>query len=226
MSAPPAATWLLTHLPHFLPVLAILAAIGWAYHRSITDPPAGTVDRDRWLAEQDSRRRAWRARPVRPSVARRGLYALGPLVAAVATGVVIYGIDVAGDHPGSSLAWVHSAVATLAVLLVAYKLADLGWKRLRNSIKGEAILDSGLSLLAVALIPPLLVTGVLLLLAPSSVSFVAYAHLVAGAWWTLLVAIHLRHYLKRALRAVSGRRGSVPVPATPPTMRRIPGGQR
>lgn len=208
--SPPAANWLVAHVPHYGPVLIVFAAIAWGYRKALTAPPSGTPDRDRWRADQDERRRTWRARPVLPAVARRALYALGPILAAVATGAVIYAIDLGGNRPGDSLAWVHAGIATLAVLLIAYKLAELGSRRLRSRVKGEAILDSWGSYAAAALIPPLLLTGVLLLVEPSSSSFIAYAHLITAFWWTLLIGVHLRRYLGRAIAAVRIRRSRVP----------------
>ena len=48
---------------------------------------------------------------------------------------------------------------------------------------------------------PLLITGAVLLFAPSSGSLTAYAHLVASAWWMTIFGIHLMRYLGRALGA-------------------------
>jgi hypothetical protein len=50
---------------------------------------------------------------------------------------------------------------------------------------------------------------VVLLVVPSDASFSAYAHLVAAAWWTILVLWHLWRYLARAVRSVR-RSGTVP----------------
>ena len=49
---------------------------------------------------------------------------------------------------------------------------------------------------------PLLVTGVGLLVAPSTGSFFAYAHLISAAWWTGLLVWHLRRYVGASLRAM------------------------
>jgi hypothetical protein len=80
-----------------------------------------------------------------------------------------------------------------------------------------------LALLAV----PLAVTGVALLLAPSTGSTMAYLHLISSAWWTGLMVWHLRRYLRASLRAAfsarpparAGTPAIVPgsaAPATPP----------
>ena len=53
---------------------------------------------------------------------------------------------------------------------------------------------------------PLLVTGIGLLLAPGTGSFLAYSHLISAAWWTGLMVWHLRRYVGASLRAVFGPR--------------------
>jgi hypothetical protein len=162
-----------------------------------------------------------RARALSAAVALRGLPALGPLAAALATGAVIYGIDLAGDRPGAGLAWTHAGIATLATLLVAYKLVEVGVRRIREGLRPGVVLETSLSLLLAALFAPLLITGVLLLIAPSSASFAAYAHLVASVWWTVLLLAHLARYLRRSLRIAWGASESLTGETEPldPTVR-------
>jgi hypothetical protein len=62
-----------------------------------------------------------------------------------------------------------------------------------------------LSLVLGALSVPLLISGIDLLGAPSDGSFAAYSHLVASAWWTVLLLWHLRRYVGASLRALSER---------------------
>ncbi len=143
---------------------------------------------------------------VRSSVARRGLLALGPLVAAVATGATLYGIDVAGDAPPGAVIWVHSGISALALLLVVYKVADLGLARIRRAFSRQH-LHEVVSIVLAALSVPLLVTGVALLISPGTGSVMAYLHLISSAWWTGLMVWHLRRYLVASLRAVLGRPG-------------------
>jgi hypothetical protein len=138
---------------------------------------------------------------VRPSVARRGLLALGPLLAAVATGVILYGIDAAGDTPSGAVIWVHSGISALALLLVVYKVADLGPVRIRRAFSRQH-LHEVVSIALAALSVPLLVTGVALLVSPSTGSVTAYLHLISSAWWTGLMLWHLRRYLGASLRAL------------------------
>jgi hypothetical protein len=142
---------------------------------------------------------------VRRSVARRGLLALGPLVATVATGAILYGLDVAGSSPPGAVIWVHSGIAALALLLVVYKVADLGAARLRHAFTRQRLSDL-VSLVLGALCVPLLVSGVGLLLAPSTSSWLAYSHLISSAWWTGLMVWHLRRYIGASLRVAFSSR--------------------
>jgi hypothetical protein len=142
---------------------------------------------------------------VRRSVARRGLLALGPLLGTVATGAILYGLDIGGSRVPGAVIWVHAGISTLAALLVVYKVSDLGMARIRRAFsraRAHELISVVLALLAV----PLAVTGVALLLAPSTGSTMAYLHLISSAWWTGLMVWHLRRYLGASLRvAFSGR---------------------
>lgn len=138
---------------------------------------------------------------VRRSVARRGLFALGPLLGAVATGAILYGVDLGGASVPGAVIWVHSGISGLALLLVTLKVADLGVARIRRAFTRQRLPEL-ISIVLGALSIPLLVTGVGLLLAPSTQSFVAYAHLIVSAWWTGLMLWHLRRYLGPSWRAV------------------------
>jgi hypothetical protein len=142
---------------------------------------------------------------VRRSVARRGLLALGPLLGAVATGAILYGLDVGGSRVPGAVIWVHAGISTLAALLVVYKVSDLGVARIRRAFS-RARLHELVSVVLALLSVPLAVTGVALLLAPSTGSTMAYLHLISSAWWTGLMVWHLRRYLGASLRvAFSGR---------------------
>jgi hypothetical protein len=156
---------------------------------------------------------------VRPSVARRGVLALGPLLATVATGAILYGIDVAGDAPPGAVIWVHSGISALALLLVVYKVADLGLARIRRTFSRQH-LHEVVSIVLAALSVPLLVTGVALLVSPGTGSAMAYLHLISSAWWTGLMVWHLRRYLVASLRSAFGRRS--PVRAGRPAPRSVP----
>jgi hypothetical protein len=149
-------------------------------------------------------------RRVGRGVARRGLVALAPLLGAVATGTVLYGLDVGRAHAGTGVIWSHVGFSILAMLLVGYKLKALGGVRLRLAITGQRLADV-LSLVLGALLVPLLITGVALLIAPSTGSFMAYLHLVAAAWWTAMLVWHLWRYMAPAVRSAGA-----PAVASPP----------
>ena len=188
------------HLPHLAFVLVGVIAYFWVGYRHRpgggADGPAGAGRRDsRVVAPATST-----PRRVRRPVARRALLALAPLIGAVATGAVLYGLDVGRDHPGAGVIWSHVGFSILALLLVAYKLKALGGTRLRHAFTSPRLSDV-LSLVLGVLLVPLLITGVLLLIAPSTGSFTAYLHLVASAWWTAMLVWHLWRYMAPAVRS-------------------------
>jgi hypothetical protein len=142
---------------------------------------------------------------VKRSVARRGLLALGPLLGTVATGAILYGLDIGGDSVPGAVIWVHAGISTLAALLVVYKVSDLGLARIRRAFS-RARMHELVSVVLAVLSVPLAVTGVALLLAPSTGSTMAYLHLISSAWWTGLMVWHLRRYLRASLRVAFGER--------------------
>jgi hypothetical protein len=179
------------HLPHLAFVLVGVIAYFWVGFRhrgegSHETPAVGLDD--------VAPRRVGRV------VARRALVALAPLLGAVATGAVLYGLDVGRDRAGTGVIWSHVGFSILAMLLVGYKLRALGGTRLRLAITGQRLADV-LSLVLGALLVPLLITGVVLLITPSTGSFMAYLHLVAAAWWTAMLVWHLWRYMAPAVRS-------------------------
>jgi hypothetical protein len=192
------------HWPHFgFLVIGVGAFVWFAYRPERTaegspsvEPPAPTP------------RPVPAPGAVRPSVARRGLLALGPLLATVATGAILYGIDVGGGSVPGGVIWVHSGISALALLLVVYKVGDLGPARIRRAFSRQNLHEL-VSIVLAVLSVPLLVTGVALLVSPSTGSVTAYLHLISSAWWTGLMVWHLRRYVGASLRAALGR----PAPA-------------
>ena len=193
---------LVQHLPHLVFVAVGVVAYFWVGFRHRGEGSGET----RAIASGGAA-----PRRVGPGVARRGLVALAPLLGAVATGAVLYGLDVGRDHAGAGVIWTHVGFSILAALLVAYKLKALGGVRLRLAITRRRLADL-LSLVLGALLVPLLVTGIVLLIAPSTGSFMAYLHLVAAAWWTAMLVWHLWRYMAPAVRAAGA-----PTVASPPT---------
>jgi hypothetical protein len=201
--------FVVAHLPHIVPSVFGFVLVIWLW-ASDSRQRARAGPADAQIAPPARPAAAPRAAaPVRAEAARRGVLLLGPIAAALATGAVIYAIDLGAGRPGRGLAWFHSGFGTLVLLLAGYKLADADPRRLRTGWRLGRVLETGGSLALAVLLVPLLVTGGALLLAPSDASFAAYAHLVFGAWWTVLVLWHLWRYLKRAVRSVR-RRGTVP----------------
>jgi hypothetical protein len=199
------------HLPHVAFVLVGVIAYFWMgfRHRSDRSGRSGPIPQ---AVPAPSVKRH-----VRGSVARRALLALAPLLGAVATGAVLYGLDVGRDRPGAGVIWSHVGFSVLALLLVAYKLKALGGTRLRHAIRAQRLCDV-LSLVLGALLVPLLITGIMLLIAPSTGSFTAYLHLVGSAWWTAMLVWHLWRYMAPAVRSAGGSQPSVaPTPTVVPS---------
>jgi hypothetical protein len=185
------------HWPHFGIVVLGVFAFLWAAYRPDRADVAEFAEEP--VGPQPA------PTSVRRSVARRGLLALGPLLGAVATGAILYGLDVAGSPAPGAVIWVHAGISALAALLVAYKVADMGLARIRRAF-ARARVHELVSIVLALLAVPLGVTGVALLFAPSTGSTMAYIHLISSAWWTGLLVWHLRRYLRASVRAVlSGR---------------------
>jgi hypothetical protein len=202
---------LATHWPHIAFVLIGVVAFFWTAYRKGPDNPRAQV------APVAAPPKAVRTAPV--SAARRGLMALGPLVAALATGAILYGMNVGNGAVPGALTWGHVGVSVLALLLVAYKLVNMRGKQIRRALRVRRLPEVFALALAVLFVP-LLITGIQLVLVPQGDSFAAYAHLVSSAWWTVLLLWHLRRYVGASLRAVAGR--SVEAPARAPETPEVP----
>jgi hypothetical protein len=192
---------LAAHWPHLIFVAIGIVAFLWAAYK-----PERTAD-DRTGAGAPTGAElaapAPKAGAVRRSVARRGLLALGPLLGAVATGAVLYGLDVGGGAVPGAVIWIHSGISLLALLLVVYKVGDLGIARIWRAFSRDRLPELVSVVLGVFAVP-LLATGIALLFAPGTSSFFAYSHLVSAAWWTGLLVWHLRRYVGASLRATFG----------------------
>ncbi len=166
---------LAAHWPHLIFVGLGVIAFLWAAYK----PEHESDDRVRIDVPVESAAPAPKALTVRRSVARRGLLALGPLLGAIATGAILYGIDVGGGSVPGAVIWIHSGISLLALLLVVHKVADTGVARIRRAFSRDRLPEL-VSVILGILSVPLLVTGVGLLLAPSTGSFFAYAHLISA----------------------------------------------
>jgi hypothetical protein len=203
---------LVTHAPHIVFVLGGVAAFFWAAYRKPPNRSTGAVPRA-------AARRPAAVRAPLPA-ARRGLLALGPLLAGAGTGAVLYGMNVGGAPLPGVLIWGHVGISVLALLLVSYKLASMRGRRIRRGLT-RGRLPELLSLGLGALSLPLVISGVALLVVPRHGLFAAYSHLVASAWWTGLLLWHLRRYVGPALRAIME---PARPPAEAPTSSALPQG--
>jgi hypothetical protein len=204
---------LAAHWPHLIFVAIGVVAFLWVAYR----PERESDERSGRFAPPyavEPASPAPKATAVRRSAARRGLLALGPLLGTVATGAILYGLDIGeGSVPGAVI-WIHSGISALALLLVLYKVSDLGMARIRRAFSRDRLPEL-VSMLLGILSAPLIVTGIALLFAPSTSSFFSYAHLISAAWWTGLLVWHLRRYVGASVRAAS-KRESVPAPLERP----------
>ncbi len=200
---------LLTHAGHIVFVIGGVVAFFLAAYRKPSQPAAPGVLPPAPEAPTPALVRA------SVPVARRALLALGPLLAALGTGAVLYGMNVGGGAVSGALVWGHVGVSVLALLLVGYKLASMRGRRIVRRALTRGRLAELASLALGALFVPIVISGIALVVAPSGGSFAAYSHLVASAWWTGLLLWHLRRYVGPALRAVAGRPVE-PAPAVAP----------
>jgi hypothetical protein len=192
--------FIVLHIPHIVPVLVAFAFLG-RLALVVADQPPVHLDEsavDEWRAARAERARA---RRVRRSTSRIGLIALLPLLAATASGLVLYTFALDGNRPSAVFRWSHSLISLIALALVTWKLVDGGTERLRRGLDFHRLLTEGASLVLAAHGVPLLVTGVWLLAEPSDGSFASNVHLVASVWWVALFGMHLFRYLGRSLDA-------------------------
>jgi hypothetical protein len=192
--------FVLLHIPHIIPALVAMGFLGRFAALMADQPPAEFSDAQ--IAEwRNVRIQRAQARRVRRVSAKLGLLSLPLLVLAVATGLWLYTIALRDDRPSSLAIWLHVVVSTLGLAIVTAKVLEAGRARLARGLDPARFFTDGLSLILAALAVPLLVTGVVLILAPGSDSANAYAHLVGSAWWMALFGVHLMRYLGRSLDA-------------------------
>jgi hypothetical protein len=199
--------FLVLHIPHIVPVLVAFAFLG-RLALAVADQPPVHLDEsavDEWRVARAERQRA---RRVRRATARIGLIALVPLLAATASGLVLYTFALNDERPSAAFSWTHSVSSALALVLVGWKLWEGGLERLARGLDLGRALTEGASLLLAALGLPLLVTGAWLLAEPSDSSFASNVHLVASVWWMALFGVHLFRYLGRSVAAALRDGGS------------------
>ena len=200
---------LIAHAAHLVFVAVGVIAFFWTAHRNPGPDRAAAPTRSRalGLSEGQGDRQPL---SVRRSTAGRGLLALGPLVAAIGTGAVLYGVNVGGVAVPGAVIWVHAGISLLALVLVGYKLNSVTLSGL-SGVSIRLRLTGSVSVALGVVSVPIVVSGVALLVAPSGGSFAAYSHLIASVWWTGLLFWHLRRYLGPSLQALA--RPAAPGPA-------------
>jgi Kef-type K+ transport system membrane component KefB len=199
--------FIVLHIPHIVPVLVAFVFLG-RLALVVADQPPVHLDEaavDDWRMARSERARA---RRVRRSTSRIALVALVPLLAATASGLVLYTFALDGHRPSTIFSWSHAIVSVIALALVSWKLLDAGLDRLRRGLDLHRALTEGASLVLAALGVPLLVTGVWLLAEPSDGSFASNVHLIASVWWIALFGVHLLRYLGRSVDAALRDRSS------------------
>ena len=192
--------FVLLHIPHIIPALVAMGFLGRFAAVMADQPPAEFSDAqiEEWRRVRVERAQARRVRRVS---ARLGLLSLPLLVMAVATGLWLYTIALRNDRPSALAIWLHVVFSTFGLVIVTAKVVESGRARLARGLDPARFFTDGLSLILAALAVPLLVTGVVLIVAPGSDSANAYAHLVGSAWWMTLFGVHLMRYLGRSLDA-------------------------
>jgi hypothetical protein len=201
------ARWIAIHLPHIVPPLIAFAFLARLAVWAAAQPPSHYTDDEveEWNRVREEQRRL-RNLPVRSRTALFGLVALGPLVVAFLSGLMIYTLSLRGDPSPGWLVWGHVVTGTVGLAVVTVKSAELGWRRVLSRVKATRPQDAIASITMLLLGIPIAITGVAMLFRPSGGDFTAvdYLHVITGVWWVLIVQWHLFRYLGRALKAVSG----------------------
>ncbi len=198
--------WIAIHLPHLVPPIIAFALLARLAVWAAAQPPSHYTDDEveEWNRVREEQRRL-RNLPVRARTARFGLVALGPLIVAFISGLMIYTLSLRGDPSPDWLVWGHVATGAFGLAVVTLKSVELGWRRILSRVRATRPQDAIASITMLLLGVPIALTGIAMLFRPSGGDFTAvdYLHVITGVWWVLIVQWHLFRYLGRALRAVS-----------------------
>jgi hypothetical protein len=206
--------FVILHIPHIIPVVIAFVFLARLGRIVAEQPPAELSEQElaQWRTAREERRYA---RRVRGSTSRLGLWSLLPLGVAVGTGLWLYTEALRNEEPGTTLAWIHAVFSVAGLLLISLKLIDLGRARVARGLQPRRALTDGVSLVLAFVNLPLLATGIVLLVAPSTGSASAYGHLVASVWWSVLFGAHVVRYLGRSLDAALRGQAAPEFPARP-----------
>ncbi len=211
--------WVLTHLPHLLPPVVAFIFLARLAVWASQQPPSHYTDEqvEEWNREHQAER-LLRSGPVRRRTALIGLIALAPIILAFLTGLWIYTLSLRSTASPDWLIWSHTVISVAALLLVAIKSGELGWRRILRRVQARRPQDAIASITMLGLGVPIAITGALMLLQPSGGAFtsVDYLHVITGVWWAVIVQWHLYRYLGRAMRAVSSGAAAATAVSEPP----------
>lgn len=206
--------WAVIHLPHIVPPLIAFAFLARLALWAAAQPPSHFTDEEVEAWNRDrALERARLNRPVRRITSILGLIALGPIILAFGTGLWIYTLSLRGEASSEAMIWTHVVTGVAGLLFVTFKAIELGWRRIVRRLEARRPQDAIASLTMLVLGVPLLLTGIVMLVAPSGGSFTTtdYVHIVVSVWWIVLVQWHLFRYFRRAVRAANGE---APEPAS------------
>jgi uncharacterized membrane protein len=199
------------HAAHIGPVLIVFAAILCLWlHDLRTQPEHDEVARRReWNTEVKEHR--LQTRPTR-RVARHAVALLIAVFLLLATSLVLYATETLGEPQLLLVIWAHVVLGVAICAMTAIKLRAVGCRKIRRTMRFESLSRVTSSATLTALLVPLLVTGVILVFAPSTSGFAARLHLLVAAWFSLLVIMHTYSLV----RGVIARLGIRPNPSRIP----------
>ena len=136
--------FILVHVPHILPALVGFSLIAKLAVTASNQPPAQLSDEEIIEWRRARAEKAYQRR-VRLSTSRIGLWSLIPLLLAFGTGLWLYTLALYNDRPSRLDVWLHVAVSLLALGFTAWKMADLGWARVRRGLDPRRLSPTGLA---------------------------------------------------------------------------------
>ena len=210
------ARWIFVHLPHIVPAMVAFGVLLRLGLVMADTPPAQLSDEEivEWRRVREYRSQQ---RRVRRPTSIIGLIALPLLVVALGTGLWMYTLALRDDRPGAFLVWLHVFASIIGLVVIVVKLAEMGAVRMRKGLDPRRAMTAGASLLMAALGLPLTATGFVLIVAPSSESVMAYAHLIVSVWWSVMLTAHVGRYFGRAVDAALRGRAAVDPGQPPPS---------
>lgn len=202
---------LIEHIPHIVIAVIMFGVALYLFLENVRSPPE--EDTEEGITEQTVRdwyteRARYAQRRVRASVAGPALLLLAVILAATATGILLYADNLASVSRGELIVIAHcvAGVGVLAVFIVKQRRAGRG--RLMSAVRHGRMIDVASSTIAMSVLLPLTATGILAILFPSASGISANLHLLTAAWFAAVIVLHLRRYLVGTVRTWRPRRAS------------------